>query len=347
MKPDHSSISERKPQNILVTGGGGFLGQAIVAGLCARGDRVSSFSRSRYPELDAMGINQITANLADADRVVEACAGMDLVFHIAAHTGVWGPYDDYFRTNVTGTLNIIQACKKNRINRLVYTSSPSVVFDGRDMEGVNETVPYPARYPAHYPRTKALAEQSVIKASSDSLKTIILRPHLIWGPGDNSLVPRILARAKQLARVGNGQNRVDTVYIDNAADAHILAADQLEKNQRLSGRIYFISQDEPILLWDMIDHILKAGGHPPVKRSIPKNIAWLAGAVLELWYYIFRITAEPRMTRFVAHELASAHWFDITAAKNDLGYAPRISTLEGLKRLEEWLKKNDLKGSKQ
>ena len=154
-------------------------------------------------------------------------------------------------------------------------------------------------------------------------------------------MPRIIARAKRLRRVGNGRNRVDTVYIDNAAEAHLLAADRLDQNPSLSGRIYFISQDDPIFLWEMVNHILAAGGLPPVKKTISTGAAWTIGALLEIIYALFRLSAEPPMTRFVAQELATAHWFDIRAAKSDLGYIPRITTAEGLKRLKQWLEKKD------
>jgi len=344
MKPEATQPS-RKPENVLVTGGGGFLGGAIVRRLVARGDRVRSFSRGTYPNLEEMGIAQIRGDLADKNALSRALRGIDLVFHAAAKTGVWGPYDAYFKTNVTGTLNVINACRENDIQRLVYTGSPSVVFNGRDMEGVDETVPYPEAYTAHYPKTKALAEQAVIRAASESLRTIVLRPHLIWGPGDTSLVPRILARAKRLKRVGSGENLVDTVFIDNAAEAHIQAADRLAQNPRLSGRCYFITQDEPIPLWEMINRILAAGGLPPVKGSIAPEAARLLGSVLERFYALFRISAEPPMTRFVAEELATAHWFDISAAKRDLGYKPRVSTAEGLKRLERWLREDPGSGA--
>ncbi len=330
----------RNAKKILVTGGGGFLGGAIVSRLVERGDRVSSFSRGGYPELESMSVEQIRGDIADRDAVDRACNGMDMVFHVAAKPGVWGKYEDYYNANVTGTRNVIYACRKNGIPRLIHTSSPSVVFDGSDMEGVDESAPYSSKYPAHYPETKALAEQLAINASSDTLHTIILRPHIIWGPGDNHLVPRIIARARQLRRIGDGKNLVDTVYVDNAADAHILAADKLEQNSGLSGKVYFISQDEPVPLWDMVDAFLKAGGLPPLTRSISPEVAWVAGAVLEFIYKTFRIKTEPRMTRFVAEELATSHWFDISAAKNDLGYVPKISIEEGLERLGQWLEES-------
>ncbi len=341
MKNDQS-IKATAPKKVLVTGGGGFLGRAIVKLLVQRNYHVRSFSRNRYPELTSMGIEQIQGDICDKISIGQALRGVDLVFHTAAKAGIWGDYSDYYKTNVIGTQNVIAGCKKHNISRLIYTSSPSVVFNGTDMEGVNESVPYPATYHAHYPQTKAIAEQHVIKAAGEGLLTIILRPHLIWGPGDKHFVFRIIARANGLIRVGNGKNLVDTVYIDNAAEAHVLAADGLEKNPKLSGNIYFISQGDPIPLWDMINHILKAGGLAPVRRSMPHSMAWLIGVMLEWVYRSFNISKEPRMTRFLADELAKAHWFDISAARKDLGYIPRISIKEGLRRLETWLHNKQL-----
>ncbi|MFH2219903.1 MAG: NAD-dependent epimerase/dehydratase family protein [Pseudomonadota bacterium] len=332
------SHPNREPQKVLVTGGGGFLGGAIVRLLGEMGDAVRSFSRSLYDKLDALGVEQLQGDIRDRLGVEKACAGVDLVFHVAAKPGVWGNYEDYYRTNVIGTRNVIAGCRLHHVHRLVYTSSPSVVFDGTDMEGVDESVPYPDKYHAHYPKTKAMAEQHVVEAASRDLRTIVLRPHLIWGPGDNHLVPRIIERAKRLKRVGDGENLVDTVYIENAAHAHILAADSLNINPELSGNIYFISQGEPVPLWDMVNDILKAGGLPPVKRSISRKTARIIGAMLEFVYGALKLKGEPQMTRFLADELATAHWFDISAARRDLGYAPLVSTEEGLRRLEAWLK---------
>jgi len=329
----------RIKQNILVTGGGGFLGKAIVTRLVESGENVRSFSRNFYPELKLMGVDQIQGDIGDPSAVKRACDGIQTVFHVAAKPGVWGNYKDYYKTNVSGTKNVIEACNNHHISKLVYTSSPSVVFNGLDMEGVNESVPYSDRFHAHYPKTKAIAEQLVVSASTDKLRTIILRPHLIWGPEENNFVPRIIAKAGWLKIVGNGRNLVDTVYIDNAADAHILAAENLDKNPDISGNVYFISQDEPVLLWGLINAILKAAGLEPVKGSIPKQMAWLLGTAFEFLYKVLHIKKEPPMTRFVAEELATSHWFDISAARRDLGYSPRVSTKEGLLLLENWLKK--------
>jgi nucleoside-diphosphate-sugar epimerase len=328
-----------KKQNILVTGGGGFLGKALVKRLVEKGERVRSFSRSFYPELKAMGVNHIQGDLGDSSVVIKACNKVQTVFHVAAKPPPWGNYADYYRTNVVGTQNVIDACSSQKVSKLVYTSTPSVVFNGTDIEGVNESFPYAARYASPYSETKALAEKKVVKHSSGNLRTIILRPHEIWGPGDNHFLPRLIARAKRLKRIGNGKNLIDTTYIDNAVDAHLLAYEKLEENPAISGKIYFISQGKPILAWDMINSLLKAAGFGPVKRSVPYRIAWLSGAFLECVYKIFRLSGEPYITRFIAYAAAKNHWFDISAAKRDLGYSPRVSTKEGLRILGDWLKK--------
>lgn len=326
-------------ERILVTGGRGFLGRAIVRRLIKRGDRVRSLARHSSNELADLGVEQICGNIADAGIVETACRDIDVVFHVAAKAPPWGKYKAYYRTNVEGTRNVIAACLAQGVSRLVYTSTPSVIFNGTDLAGVDESYPYPAKYNAYYPETKAIAERAVIQASAEKLHTIVLRPHEIWGPEDPHFVPRLLARASRLKRIGDGKNLVDTIYIDNAADAHILASDKLMQNPGLSGNIYFISQDEPIPAWDMIDAILKAAGLGPVKGSVSFKTAWRIGAVLEIIYRTLQLPGEPPMTRFLAEAVATSHWFDISAAKKDLGYAPRVSIKEGLGRLEDWLKK--------
>jgi nucleoside-diphosphate-sugar epimerase len=286
-----------------------------------------------------MPVEHVLGDIAELAALERACKGVDAVYHTAAKPPPWGAYRDYHRTNVTGTQNVIAACRRNNVPRLIHTSTPSVIFDGRDLEGVDESAPYPPRYTAYYPMTKAEAEKAVIRAADDELTTIVLRPHEIWGPGDPHFVPRILARARRLRRIGNGRNRVDTTYIDNAADAHLLAADALKATPALSGRVYFISQGEPIPAWDMIDAILTAAGLEPVKGQVPHRLAWTMGLIFEKIFGWLRLPGEPPMTRFVADALAKAHWFDIGAARRELGYVPRVSTAEGLRRLEEWLRR--------
>jgi 2-alkyl-3-oxoalkanoate reductase len=324
--------------NALVTGGGGFLGGAVVRQLLARGDTVRSFSRQRYPD---SGVEQIQGDIVDAAAVDRAVAGCDVVFHVAAKAGVWGSADEYHRANVVGTENVIAACRRNGVSRLVFTSSPSVVAAGHDIAGGDESLPYPRRYLAHYPRTKAIAERLVLNANSPDLATVALRPHIIWGPGDNHLIPRLIerARAGKLRQVADGANMVDVTYVDNAAVAHLLAADRLTPGSPVAGKAYFISQGEPVLLWPFINRILALAGLPPVTRRVPMMAAYTAGALLETAYRVLGRTDEPRMTRFLARQLGTSHWFDISAARRDLSYQPTVSTEEGLRRLGEWLAK--------
>jgi nucleoside-diphosphate-sugar epimerase len=331
------AIMTEAKKKILVTGGGGFLGGAIVKRLVERGEHVRSFSRGRYAALEALGVEQLQGDLGDPHDVASACQGVDTVYHVAAKAGIWGPYAAYHAANLTGTENVIKACRQQGVDRLIYTSSPSVVFNDGDMAGVDESAPYPDAFHAPYPETKAKAEQLVRAAAKDGLRTVCLRPHLIWGPGDPHIVPRILARAKRLKRVGDGRNRVDTIYIDNAAEAHLLAEAALEAKPEISGNVYFISNDAPIPLWEMVDHFLAAGGLPPVSGTISPQGAYRIGAIMETLYKWLGIKSEPPMTRWAARELATTHWFDIGAAKRDLGYTPKVSIEEGLTRLRVWL----------
>lgn len=326
--------------NVLVTGGGGFLGGAIVRQLLERGDAVRSYSRGAYPELARLGVEQLQGDLTDRRDLTSAAQGCECVYHVAAKAGIWGSYQEFHEVNVTGTENVLTACRLHGINKLVYTSSPSVVFDGRDVTGGDESLPYPAHFEAHYPHTKALAEQLVLTANCSDLATVALRPHLIWGPGDNHLVPRIIAkgRAGKLRRIGNRPCLVDTVYVDNAARAHLLAGDKLTPGSPIAGRAYFISNGEPIPLWEMVNRILAAADLPPVTRTISPRMAYAVAGLCEGIWSLFKLSGEPPMTRFVAQELATAHWFNINAARKDLDYDPEITIAEGLVKLRAWLK---------
>jgi len=335
---------------VLVTGGGGFLGGAIVGQLVKLGHDVISYSRGTYPELDRLGVEQRRGDLADEAVLSTACAGADTVFHVAAKAGYWGPRSDYYRANVIGTRNVLEACRRHRVPRLIYTSSPSVVFNGRDMEGVDESVPYGAHFKAFYPETKALAERLVLAANGPGLATVALRPHLIWGPGDPHLVPRFLERGRNgtLMKLGRKPKRVDFTYIDNAAAAHLRAFEVLEEGCPAAGRAYFISQNEPVAVWDFINRVLQCGGVPPVEKVIPVWLAVGAGYLLEGAHRLLRLPGEPRMTRFLAESLTTSHWFDISAAERDLGYRPSVTMEEGFRRLERRLSSDSTSnGSKQ
>ncbi|GJM05713.1 MAG: 3-beta hydroxysteroid dehydrogenase [marine bacterium B5-7] len=320
----------------LVTGGGGFLGGAIARSLLQRGDSVRSIQRGHYPELIELGVESIQGDLTNSDAIDSAVIGCDIVYHVAALAGVWGDYDKYYHANVVATKNVIDACKKHNINYLVYTSTPSVVFDGTNEEGIDESTPYAETFFNAYQETKAAAEKLVLRSNDAKFKTVALRPHLIWGPGDRHLAPRVISRAKagRLSLVGDEENKVDSCYIDNAVSAHLLAGDCLQGEAKCAGKAYFISNDEPIAMSDLLNKILATVNLPPISRRINKHLAYYLGSVFELVYSVFHIEQEPLMTRFVARQLSTSHWFDLAAAKRDLSYEPTINIDEGMRHLK-------------
>lgn len=330
------------PSSVLVTGGTGFLGRRLVDRLLAAGRPVVVLGRTPSSELEARGVRFVRASLDDEAAVAAACAGIDTVFHVAARVGVWGRYDVFFRTNVLGTRALLAGCRTHGVKTFVYTSTPSVVYNGRDLAGADESLPLTTACPSPYPLTKAIAEREVLAANSPALRTVALRPHLIWGVGDPHLVPRLLARARagRLRIVGEGRNRVDMVHVDNAVDAHLLAERALAAAQPVisspappapaaAGRAYFITNGEPVVLWDWINGLLTAVGEPPVTRRVSLGAARAVGAACETAWRLLRLRGEPPMTRFVAAELAKDHWFNLSAARRDLGYQPRITMEQG------------------
>ncbi len=321
---------------VLVTGGGGFLGGAIVRQLLARGTAVRSFARGDYPALREQGVDVRCGDLASREEVFSAVEGCDAVVHVAARAGVWGTWKQFWSPNVLGTRHILEAIQHHGVRKLVYTSSPSVVHGEGSIEGGNESLPYPSSYLANYPATKAEAERMVLAANGPELATVALRPHLIWGPGDPQFLPRLIARsnAGKLAFVGDGRNRIDTTYIEDGAIAHLLALDRLEPGASCAGRAYFITQGEPWPIRDVINGLLKASGAPEVTRTIRPWIAYLAGGLLETGYRLLGRSSEPPMTRFVAHQVSTSHWYDISAARRDLGYEPTFTIRDGMELLK-------------
>lgn len=320
----------------VVTGGGGFLGRAIVERLLADGHEVTSVSRGAYPELAELGALTRQADLADAAAVRRALAGAEIVFHAAARAGVWGPREEYFRANVDGTRHVLDACLEHGVERLVYTSSPSVCFDGEDHVNAGNELPYARTFLAAYPESKAVAEAMVLEANGKrGLATCALRPHLIFGPRDPHLIPRLIARARarRLRIVGPGDNEVSLTYVDNAAHAHLCAAEHLTPVAPHAGKAYFIGQREPVKLWDWIAMLLERIGAPPVERRISARAARTVGAVLESVWKPLGLSGEPPMTRFVAAQLATSHSYDMAPARADFGYEELVSMDEANERL--------------
>lgn len=336
----------------LVTGGTGFLGRRLVERLLAQGRSVTVLARHAAPDLAARGVRFVTCDLAEAGRVREACRGAETVFHVGAKVGVWGPYRDYHGPNVAGTHALLEGCRIHGVARLIHTSTLSVVYHGRDIAGADESLPLTTACPAAYPLSKAIAERAVLAANSSALRTMALRPHLVWGAGDPHLVPRVVARARagRLRIVGSGRNRVDLVHVENVVDAHLLAEQALgaapnpkPKTQdskplgapppAAAGRAYFITNGEPVVLWDWINGLLRAIDVPPVTRRLSLGAAEALGAACEALWRALPLAGEPPMTRFVARELALDHWVDISAARRDLGYQPRVSMTDGTAEL--------------
>lgn len=318
----------------LVTGGGGFLGQYLVEQLLSAGHAVSVYSRGAYPELVRIGVKVVQGDLRNAQSVTDACNGIDAVFHTAAVPGIWGSWPTYYNINTVGTQNVIDACRRHRVPRLIHTSSPSVVFDGSDHVDANESLPYPTNWLCHYPRSKALAEQLVLAANSDDLKTVSLRPHLIWGKRDNHLIPRLLrkARSGRLRIVGDGKNQVSMINVENAAAAHIQAEQELRSSSKCEGKAYFINEAKPVNLWDWINDILDRAKIAPITKQISATSAYRIGAIMETLWKV--LPGEPPMTRFVASQLATSHVYSIQNAINDFGFEPIISVEDGMQKMQ-------------
>lgn len=324
---------------ILVTGGGGFLGQAICAQLLAQGYAVRTFNRTPNKAPERSGVEQRSGDITNMDAVVAAADGVDAIIHTAGKVGAWGPIEEYYDINVRGTDNVLAACELQRIDQLVFTSSPSAVHAGGDLEGVDESTPYPAHFSTPYAQTKALAEQHVLEANGAELATVALRPHFVWGPGDPNLLPRVLARARagRLRLIGEASKKIDAVFVENAANAHVLALQKLAIGAPIAGKAYFISQGEPVTHERLINAWLLAAGLPPETRHISLGLARFLGATLESLYRAVGARSEPPLTRFLVEQMSTSHWFNIDAARRDLGYEPQVNMIEGLHRLSQHL----------
>lgn len=340
-----SAFNVRKNFPAFVTGASGFIGGKIAERLLAEGRKVRVLSRRPLPELAGLGAEVVLGDLHDRHALERGCRSAETVFHAAGRVGVWGPRSEFFRVNVDGTQNLLAACRAAGVSRLIYTSSPSVVYNGSHLRNVDESAPLCLHAPCAYPTSKAAAELAVLQANVPGLGTVALRPHLVWGPGDKNVVPRILAlaRAGKLKIVGAGRNKVDITPISNVVDAHLLAEGALvdggeaspprEGVRSVAGRAFFITNGEPVVLWDWINGVLRGVGLPEITTHVPLPVAYTAGGVLEAWWRLTGRAGEPPMTRFAAKEMATDHWFNIAAARRDLGYHPLVSIEEGTEEL--------------
>ena len=323
---------------VLVTGGSSLIGAGVAAALAARGDEVVVQQRSRSAPLDAMQVRQELGDIRDPDVVLAAAAGCDSIVHLAAKVGVVGSWDEYRSVNVDGTNNVIAAARRQGIGRLVHVSSPSVAHGGEPIIGGGADAPVLGRTRAWYPESKAIAEIAALEAADADLAVVAIRPHLVWGPGDTQLVGRIVERAEagRLALIGGGRALVDTTYVDNAADALVAALDVVEPGARCAGRAYVIANGEPRPIRELVLGICAAAGVAAVPRDVPLRVGRTAGSAVERLWPLLRRDDEPPLTRFLAEQLGTAHWFDPRPARDDLDWTPRVSIDEGLQRLAEW-----------
>jgi 2-alkyl-3-oxoalkanoate reductase len=319
---------------VLVTGATSLLARTTAEILLARGDDVVCLQRGP----STLAAEQISADIRDATAVQRAAAGCDAIIHAAAKVGVVGSWDDYRTINVDGTNNVLAAARAAGIKRIVYVSSPSVAHGGDAIAGLGAEPPVLGRKNAFYAESKAMAEQAALAANSSDLAVVAIRPHLVWGPGDTQLVGRIVDRAKsgRLALVGGGAALIDTTYITNAAESLVAALDRVRPGAACAGRAYVIANGEPRPIRDLVAGICAAANVPFAPREVPLAIAKVAGSVVERTWKIARRTTEPPLTRFLAEQLGTAHWFDPRPAKDDLGWIPRITIDQGLEALAAW-----------
>lgn len=319
---------------ILVTGGGGFLGSSICRQLTTAGHEVIAFQRSVAEHLKPQGISSVQGDVRNAEAVSNAVDGCDAVIHCAAYAALWGDTDEFNAINVGGTENVLNACRDAGVRGVVYTSSPSVVLNGEDIEGGDESLPLVREPLMPYQASKIAADRMVTEANSSLLRTVVLRPHLMWGPGDPHFLPRLIDRAiNDRLFLPAPESRSDIVFVENSARAHVQALLELCDRGSCAGHAYFITNNEPQIQGEFVLRLLKTVGIDARIRKIPPWVAKLAAGAMESAWRLFRIENEPPMTRFMAAQLSSSHWFDSSAGRRDFGYVAPISIEQGLEIL--------------
>lgn len=322
---------------ILVTGAGGFVGFRLVKVLSDFGFKVHTLQRGTYPELNLPNVTNFSGSLAEKKTVELALSGVDAIFHVASKIGMWGDYQEFYQTNVEGTKDLATKAHTRGIKYFIYTSTPSVIFDRGDILGADESLPYPKTHLNFYGETKRLAEEYILKMASSDFITAAIRPHLIYGPGDKQLIPKVVKahRDGRLKIIGDGNNLVDVSYIDNVIDAHLKLLLQMLRDPRpVLGKAYFIGQKKPVKLWDFTNTLMVGIGLSPVTKKVPVGLAYGIGHLMEIIFTLFRIKKiEPPMTRFVALQLGKSHYFSHKNAMADFGHEEMVSTEEGLQLL--------------
>lgn len=327
---------------VLVTGASGLLGGAVARLLVERGERVRTLQRSPS---GVAGAEDVAGSVTDPAVVARAVDGADAVVHLAAKVSLAGDPADFERVNVHGTEVLLDAAERAGVRRFVQVSSPSVAHAGASLVGVGAEPADPARARGEYARTKATSE--VLALSRDrndggtpdgrgDFRVVAVRPHIVWGPGDTQLVERVIDRAARgrLPLLGHGAALIDTTYLDNAADGIVAALDRLgDRPDAVRGRAYVLTNGEPRTVADLLAGICRAGGVEPPRWRVPAGLARTAGGLVEAVWRVRPGADEPPMTRFLAEQLSTAHWFDQRAVRADLGWRPAVSVDEGMRRL--------------
>lgn len=329
--------------NALVIGGGGFLGTKIVEMLISDGHNVRVLGRNYYTHLKKMDVECIKADIRNEADIAKSLTGIDTIFHVASKNGFYGNWNEFKSINIVGTETILSAALSKNVEKFIYTSSPAVVGFDNDLHNGGIDVPYPTKHESPYSYTKAQAEQIVKTKNGDGIATVSLRPHMIFGPGDKHLFPRILDKASKgsFKRIGEGKNIIDLTFVDNAASAHIDAAKALISDKSpCAGGAYFISNDEPVIFYDYLNEIFRNLNINTINNGLTLSTARKVGKLLEGFYKTFSIKSEPLVTPYLANMMGLSHWYDMGPAKKDLNYKVKVSMSEGTKRTLEWLKNN-------
>jgi 2-alkyl-3-oxoalkanoate reductase len=321
---------------VLVTGASGFLGGAVARGLIATGHEVTVLQRSP----SGLQCREVLGDILDGGAVGEALQGVEAVIHLAAKVAVSGAHSEFTRVNVTGTTTLLEASRAAGVRRFVHVSSPSVAHAGSPLVSAGAGLANPDTVHGSYSRTKAASEIIALAADCPGFAVVAIRPHLVWGPGDEQLVGRIVTRANagRLFLIDEGVALIDTTYIDNAVTA-LMASMEHAPDSVVHGRAFVVSNGQPRTVAELLTRMAVAGGATAPTRSIPYRLAWLAGWVAErVWRVHPRRdqAGDPPMTTFLAEQLATAHWFDQREARRALCWEPTVGLDEGFERLAAW-----------
>jgi nucleoside-diphosphate-sugar epimerase len=320
------------PATAFVTGGSGFIGGTLIERLVDAGCEVSALARSdaSAAAVEARGARAARGDLDDPASLTAAADGCEVAFHLAAHLGQWGTWEEFARGNVGGTENTLEACRRAGVRRFVHCGTEAALIAGRPLIRIDETAPLRPDSKALYCSTKALAEIRVRAAAGPGLETVILRPRMVWGPGDTTLLPELVAavEAGRFAWIDGGRHRTDTTHVDNVVEGLLLAA-----QRGGSGEAYFVTDGEPVIFREFVSELLATQGVDPPSRSVPGWLAGGAAAVAESTWRLLRLGGEPPLTRLAVWLSSQECTIEIGKARRELGYEPVISRRAGLAAL--------------